>query len=120
MRWAWLMCGLAVLGLAAVGEAQTLTGETLVGALTMTQATVNCQASNGVVGSYGMAGTAAGPFPGTFTEQGSITLLSPTMLRLNASFTIFSGTTIVTGTKDAVLVGTCSLTSFGSQEISGT
>ena len=52
-------------------------------------------------GTFSVSGVALGPYPGTFTESGSLTIgFSPnTQLRLSAAFQIVSGSTIITGTK---------------------
>src|SRR5206468_12951802 len=60
-----------------------------------------------------------GPYPGLFTESGTVKLLTPTTFKFDATFTITSGTTTVTGTKTATLLGICAPTNFGSQQISG-
>jgi hypothetical protein len=61
---------------------------------------------------YSASGVASGPYPGTFTENGTVSVdatglgESGTVLSLHGDFTIASGTTIVTGSKDLKIVAT--------------
>ncbi|MGI9147998.1 MAG: hypothetical protein ACR2IK_15835 [Chloroflexota bacterium] len=74
----------------------TLTGETLIGN-SSTGNSGGCPTS-----SYTVSGTAYGPYPGTFTESGTVTLSrsgTGTIGSFAATFTITSGDTIVTGSK---------------------
>jgi hypothetical protein len=113
---------LGVLGLGAVearaatpsslaGEtftSQTVTGSTLTGTCT----------GRGNEGSFAfsVSGTAAGPFPGTFTESGSFTTATSGVLNdFSSTFTITSAAGTVTGSKLlAENTRTASCTSFGS------
>lgn len=54
---------------------------------------------------FSVEGVAAGPYPGTFTEQGTITINPPTTESFQATFEIVSGTTRITGTKTGSGVG---------------
>ena len=76
----------------------TLTGETLTG-------TVNEASDRGCGGSgaFSASGAAAGPYPGTFTETGSVTFGEDS--QLTANFTVTSGSTTVTGTKTVTSSG---------------
>jgi hypothetical protein len=96
--------------------AQPLTGEFLnaldgsinIGTVTVT---VDCDAAGGPTFSYTATGPAVGPYPGTYTESGSGTLVAPTDPTLGfvpsgnvdsfeAEFTINSPVGVVTGTKE--------------------
>jgi Ca2+-binding RTX toxin-like protein len=52
---------------------------------------------------FSVAGIATGPFPGTFTESGSVSLdpSDPSNQRFNSKFTITSGSLTLTGTNSA-------------------
>ena len=125
---------LGVLGLGAVeadaATASSLTGETFishnVGGPTLTGTCPD--ASTGTNGSYNLSvsGTAAGPFPGTFTESGSFTTsLTGHLLTFSSNFTIkdSAGTTTVTGTKSLSTTGVseapCDFAGVGGTEIDG-
>jgi hypothetical protein len=82
----------AVLPIAAAAVS-TLTGESLTGSSTSPSNSQICPAT------YTVSGTATGPYPGSFTETG--TLLGPTGL-LTANYTITSASTTVTGSKTAL------------------
>src|SRR3954452_8203473 len=84
--------GLVVALPAAASAASTLTGETLNGA----SASGNSSAC--LIPTFSVSGTATGPYPGTFTESGSFSIVSFTF---NATFTTASGTTTITGSKSA-------------------
>lgn len=92
------------IALMAAGVAQAavapLTGETLTGFGSST--TTQCSGINprsSYTNTYDSSGTATGPYPGTYTEQGSVTVKNGRVTAFAASFTIVSGTTTVTGTK---------------------
>ena len=75
---------------------------------------------------FSVSGTAAGPFPGTFTESGSFTTsLSGHLLTFSSNFTIkdSAGTTTVTGTKSLSTTGVseapCDFAGVGGTEIDG-
>jgi hypothetical protein len=94
---------------AAASAASTLTGENLTGASSSGNSVFFCG------GTYSVTGTATGPYPGTFTETGTFSLVVT-----NATFTITSGTTTITGSKTrgggGGATGTCnppSQSSFG-------
>jgi hypothetical protein len=91
-----------------------LTGETLVASETpvlvgSSDATLSCDPNGTSTISFHVTGGAAGPYPGTFEESGTITLgpltaVTPTQstfapLTFESTFTIFSGDTTITGTK---------------------
>jgi hypothetical protein len=77
---------------AVASTPSTLTGENL--------SSSSSQGGSGgcPIWTYTVSGTAAGPYPGTFTETGTSTI-TPGIF--SATFTIRSGTTTVTGSKDA-------------------
>ena len=104
--------------------AQSLTGETLTATAALTSVQINCAATNNVVATFQTTGIAAGPYPGSFVEHGTVTLVPPVpptaaTLQLQATFTIFSNPTMITGTKSASLVGTCTGVPNASQQIIG-
>lgn len=75
---------------------------------------------NGTV-NYSLTGTAAGPYGGTYSEQGSFTLSNGTVTNLSASFTISpsGGGATITGNKTlggpaGTFKGNCSSTGGGS------
>lgn len=125
---------LGVLGLEAV-EAEAATPSSLAGEAFISHAvrgstlTGTCpDTSTGTNGSYNFSvnGTAAGPFPGTFTESGSFTTsLSGHLLTFSSNFTIkdSAGTTTVTGTKSLsttdVSEATCTFGGPGGTELDG-
>jgi len=61
---------------------------------------------------YSASGIAVGPYPGTFTESGTVYVAGPAtgvpapLASLHADFTIASGDTIITGTKDLLFAPT--------------
>lgn len=94
----------------------TLQGENLVAPFTDLTVTSNCNQTGNSSVSYTAAGVATGPFPGTFTAQGTITIGPQTtparppipgsegtfmgpILTLTETFTIASAAGDVTGTK---------------------
>ena len=81
---------------AAAATVSTLTGETLSGSSSQgnERACLNP--------TFGVSGTATGPYPGAFTEAGT---WAPLSFSFSATFTITSGTTTITGSK-AVSRGT--------------
>jgi hypothetical protein len=92
-RHLFLGLGLAVAFALAVSPASasavsTLTGESLSGSSSSGN-TWSCAPS------FSVSGTATAPYPGTFSESGSWTQ----NFDFNATFTITSGTTTITGTK---------------------
>ena len=98
---------LGVLGLGAV-DAQAATPSSLAGETFTSQRvqgstlTGSCNGEGGSF-SFSVSGTAAGPFPGTFTESGSFTALRDGFLTdFSSTFTITSTSGTVTGTKRLV------------------
>ncbi len=85
-----LMVGLAP---ASASAASTLSGESLTGASTSGNS-FDCHVATFHV-TYSVSGTATGPYPGTFTESGSLTL----PFSFTATFTTASGTTTISGGK---------------------
>src|SRR3954452_16037838 len=86
--------GLVVVALpAAAFAASTLTGESLTGG----SASGNSPACP--TATYSVSGTATGPYPGTFQETGQISS------SFSANFTITSGSTTITGSKEKSTVG---------------
>src|SRR6476620_7746476 len=118
-RHLFLGLGLTVALVLAVGllpavasAASTLTGESF-----------NGSSSSGNSGAcptptFAVSGTATGPYPGTFTESGSWTVLQ---FEFNATFTTASGTTTITGSKTLGLASSqrCSDTSGASENTTG-
>ena len=108
----WAALALLLLSLPAASRAQTsggtLNGETLSrstaganrSAFDITN--LNCT-QGGVAGfDFNTSGTAAGPYPGTYTESGSVTFQNApggVILSFNSQFTITSGASVITGTK---------------------
>lgn len=82
----------------------TLQGENLVAPFTGLSVTSNCNESGTSTVNYSATGAATGPFPGTFTADGTITIGPQTMgvgpiMTLTETFTIISGDTTITGSK---------------------
>jgi hypothetical protein len=114
-RRAWrsvLLTGCLVLGVLGPGavDAQAATPSSLAGE-TFTSQHVNGSTLTGACNdeggsfSFSVSGTAAGPFPGTFTESGGFTALRDGFLtNFSSTFTITStsGAVTVTGTKSLV------------------
>lgn len=67
----------------------TLTGETLSGTTSASENSGLCPTAT-----YMVNGTATGPYPGTFSETGTVSVT-----QFSATFTIVSGSTLITGTK---------------------
>jgi hypothetical protein len=88
-------------GAAGSGSNPPPTGETLNGSSTEGgfTSTISCQNVGNGTGSYTMSGTAAGPYPGTFTESGTIVLTNGAVTSFDAHYTIASGLTTITGSK---------------------
>ena len=81
--------------LAAVSPAaavSTLTGESLSGS----SSSGNTGGCITKAAPYSVSGSATGPYPGTFSEAGS---LGPGFFDFTATFTVTSGTTTITGSK---------------------
>jgi hypothetical protein len=103
---------LLLLSLPAASRAQTsggtLNGETLSRTTLLADdaafqiSNLDC-AQGGVAGfDFSTSGTAAGPYPGTYTESGSVTFQNApggVILSFNSQFTITSGANVITGTK---------------------
>jgi len=103
---------LLLLSLPGASRAQTsggtLNGETLSRSTGGTNdaafqiTSLNCT-QGGVAGfDFNTSGTATGPYPGTYTESGSVTFQNApggVILSFSSSFTITSGSTVITGTK---------------------
>jgi hypothetical protein len=97
-----------VIGSTLSASAADLTGETFTWAGAGTNGSFFCNLSTGTM-SYSVirGGVAAGPFVGTFTENGNITFGGGLVTGWTASFKIksSSGATLVTGTKALVAGG---------------
>lgn len=103
--------------------ASNLTGEGLVSQGAAGQsgtATATCNTDGSGTLSFSVTGTAFGPFPGTYTETGTVTfgatILDPADPRqihvvtaFSASFVITSGTTTISGTKQLIATPTANL-----------
>jgi hypothetical protein len=92
----------------AQADVQSLSGELLEGAGPgspngIPTSTYDCNPSGASSADWSVSGTAVGPYPGTFTESGSVTFgpQSPlaTVTSFQARFTITSSAGTVTGTK---------------------
>jgi hypothetical protein len=127
---------LAVLGLSAVQAAgahsstATLAGEEmLVQDVTLT--TIDCDPSRVSTVSYAASGVATGPYPGTFTVHGTVTIEPQTqpgprpgtvagpLRSLNETFTINSALGTVTGTKSLPPTGPGAGDIGSCQEVTG-
>ena len=105
-----LLTGCLILGMLGLGavDAQAATPSSLTGETFTSQRvqgstlTGTCNGEGGSF-SFSVSGTAAGPFPGTFTESGSFTALRDGFLTdFSSTFTITSTSGTVTGTKRLV------------------
>ena len=108
---------LCLLALPVASRAQisggTLNGETLLRTTAGTNdaafqiSNLNCT-QGGVAGfDFSTSGTATGPYPGTYTESGSVTFQNApggVILSFSSSFTITSGANVITGTKQLAAV----------------
>jgi hypothetical protein len=77
----------------------TLTGEILNGTAGAGAFTVDCEEAGTSTIVFQLAGEALGPYPGTFVESGTLTIVGGQVQSFEADFTIESGTTVVEGTK---------------------
>lgn len=127
MRRAWRLASLvlilvAVLATAATAEAggtpPSLAGEVMLAgpdagvpsSMGAYEVTLRCGATAPSWWTFSATGVASGPYPGTFTESGTVYVDAPgtgqtgPVLSVHADFTIASGTTIVTGSKDMTMI----------------
>jgi hypothetical protein len=95
-----LACGAVALAGPQLAAAQsTMTGVLLSGATNEAPA-IDCEPSGTSTVSYTMEGDSIGTaFPGTFVETGSFTITGGQVDSFEATFTITSGSTTITGTK---------------------
>ena len=107
-------CTFATVTTVAAGGSSTppsLAGEVMLGGADgggtgMFEVTLRCGATSPSWWTYSASGVATGPYPGSFTESGTVYIDAPgtgatgPVLSLHADFTISSGSTVVTGTKD--------------------
>jgi hypothetical protein len=80
-----------------------------------------CTTLNNGSFTFSTSGTAAGPYPGTFTESGSFTITNATLTAFSAAFTITSATGNVSGRESLTVVNgaaSCSPGAFAT--IAGT
>jgi hypothetical protein len=101
-----VLCASAVAAVAASGASaaapSTLSGEVLAGSVTSFD---GCPVVSTETVSFGASGTAAGPYPGTFSETGTFTIRNAGVPgyffveSFSATFAITSGTTTISGTK---------------------
>ena len=118
-RWL-LLTGCLILGVLGLGtveaHAATLAGETFTSQEVRGSTLTGACTGNGNEGSFNfsVSGTAAGPFPGTFTESGSFTTVRSGFLSdFSSVFTITSTSGTVTGSKRLTGdIGTASCTAF--------
>jgi hypothetical protein len=111
------LCGLAGLLLAAVlfvGTATSLAagtnpspaGEVLNGDNTGPgpfSSAITCQGPTTGTLQFTISGAALGPYPGTFSETGTVRITNGTVSAFSASFTITSGATTIRGTKSGLV-----------------
>jgi hypothetical protein len=71
-------------------EPQSLKSERLTGATGLAKSFDSCSGSDGSF-AFEASGTADGPYPGTFTEEGSISLKGGAVQVLDVSFSLSSG-----------------------------
>lgn len=110
-------CGVAGILLAAVlfiwpatslaaGTNPPPTGEILNGGSPMPgpfSSAITCQGPTTGTLQFTISGSALGPYPGTFTESGTIQIANGVVTAFSASFTINSGATTIQGTKNGVV-----------------
>jgi hypothetical protein len=95
---------IGVVGLGAVGGARAATPSSLAGetfsssVFSGTSISGFCNGGNGSL-TFSFSGTATGPYPGTYTESGSLTITGGTVTAFSATFTITSSAGSVTGSK---------------------
>jgi hypothetical protein len=77
---------------------EVLNGDSTVGGGPFSS-TITCATSANGTLQYTISGLALGPYPGTFTESGTLTITAGVVTAFSASFTVTSGTTSLTGTK---------------------
>jgi len=100
-----LCCALALLapGVAGAQTPVDLTGEMLGGTANPTlglgAVSIDCQPAGTSTVSYTVVGTATGPYPGTFEETGSYTIVAGQVTSFTATFTIDAGATQIAGSK---------------------
>jgi hypothetical protein len=139
-----LLTGCLILGVLGLGTVEahaaspsSLAGETFTSQEVKGSTLTGACTGNGNEGSFNfsVSGTAAGPFPGTFTESGSFTTLRSGFLSdFSSTFTITSTSGTVTGSKrlagdtgtasctpmfDAVFVSTTNLATTYTATING-
>ena len=94
----------ALAGAPAAGSqaALSLTGEFLLGSTGFTsyEGAVSCDPTGISTLTASATGTASGPYPGTFEETVTVTVGGGQVLSVSADFTIFSGDTLIDGTKE--------------------
>lgn len=97
---AWAAGTCALLGVAVAAPAASA-NESFNG--TITSSSVTCNGSNQLSGTFTATGTAAGEWPGTFTENGTFFPVGSTQTALTASFSVG----LFTGTKDVLGTASC-------------
>jgi hypothetical protein len=126
-----LLTGCLILGVLGLGTVEahaatpsSLAGETFTSEAVRPSTVTGACTGNGDEGSFNfsVSGTAAGPFPGTFTESGSFaTLRSGFLSDFSSTFTITSPSGTVTGSKRlAGDTGTASCSPFGDSVLVST
>jgi hypothetical protein len=93
----------ALAGPARAAVVVTLSGEQASGT---GSTTLQCDLTGSGTATYSVVGVATGPYPGTYAETGTITFRDGGVESFHASFTIESGLTRITGTKDVGAGGT--------------
>jgi hypothetical protein len=113
-----LLAGIAVTGAVAQAAQPSLEGEVLLAGpdsgmptdTSMFEVTLRCGGTAPSWWTYSASGVATGPYPGTFTETGTVYIdadglgASAPVLTLHAEFAIQSGSTLVTGTRELKMV----------------
>jgi hypothetical protein len=80
-----------------------------------------CTTLNNGSFTFSTSGTAAGPYPGTYTESGSFTITNATLTGFSATFTVASASGSVSGSESLTVVnGAASCSPGASATIAGT
>jgi hypothetical protein len=115
-----LLVGAAAIATTAQAATPTLEGEKLFAGLdeglpaetSMYEVTLRCGAASPSWWSYSASGNATGPYPGSFTETGTVYVDGPgdgsnvPVLTVQSEFAIQSGTTVISGTRELKMVPT--------------
>ena len=95
-----LACGAVALAGPQLASAQTTMSGVVLSGATVEAPTIDCEPSGTSTVTYTIEGDSIGTaFPGTFEEAGSFTITGGQVDSFSATFTITSGSTVITGTK---------------------